>query len=168
MPIFTKKCLYLSPLEIFEIKTFDLPALDETLDLDFENHAWPLITWPVLSNKKIPHSTLLQSIRASQEHPANFDNSFFSAQRCPGPLSCPKWHWIHLSMEYSGSAYWIFFKSLVIVYLVYFTVDIFLLQCYIPSKLVFLGYGLAVIIIFSWSLKRFFGTFLGVSPSSEC
>ena len=28
------------------------------LDLDFENHAWPLVSWPVLSNqKKIPHST---------------------------------------------------------------------------------------------------------------
>ena len=35
-------------------------TLAEILDLDFLNHAWPLVSWPVLSDqKKIPHSTLV-------------------------------------------------------------------------------------------------------------
>ena len=48
---------------VFENENFDALARAENLDLDFLNHAWPLVFWPVLSDqKKIPHSTLICSI----------------------------------------------------------------------------------------------------------
>ena len=35
----------------------------EILDLDFYNHVWPFVSWPVLSDhKKFPHSTLLYTV----------------------------------------------------------------------------------------------------------
>ena len=44
----------MGPLEIFENENFDARA--ENLDLDFWNHTWPLVSCPVLADKKKFHT----------------------------------------------------------------------------------------------------------------
>ena len=60
MPIFTKNINIWAPWNFLKMKT--LRRARRNFGIGLLNHAWPLVTWPVLSDqKKVPHSTLLRS-----------------------------------------------------------------------------------------------------------
>ena len=61
MPIFTKNIDIWVPWNFLKMKTLTC-AGTTIVELDFYNHVWPLVTWPVLYDQiKIPHSTLMGS-----------------------------------------------------------------------------------------------------------
>ena len=67
----TKKTVFriwnLGPFGIKKNQNFDAHATcphAENLALNFWNHTWPLVSWPVLTDqKRFPHSTLLYSVQ---------------------------------------------------------------------------------------------------------